>query len=112
MKAKINDKIKTLVMVEGIPKERIIPVGSIGVVIEAYESPEAEGYAVDFALPDNSLVGDFAYANAYLEPDQFEVINGHMENPKTREGTGNAIENINSQVVRATDIQKERKLTA
>jgi hypothetical protein len=71
----VNDKVKTLVMVEGIPKERIIPAGSVGVVVEAYESPEAEGYAVDFALPDHSLVGDFAYANAYLEPDQFEVAN-------------------------------------
>lgn len=78
MKAKVNDKVKTLVMVEGIPKNRIIPAGSIGVVIEAYESPEAEGYAVDFALPDPSLVGDFAYANAYLEPNQFEVANDNI----------------------------------
>jgi len=78
LKAKVNDKVKTLVRVQGIPKERIIPVGSVGVVIEAYDSPEAEGYAVDFALPDHSLVGDFAYANAYLEPDQFEVINERM----------------------------------
>ncbi len=78
MKAKVNDKVKTLVVVEGIPKERAIPVGSIGVVIEAYESPEGEGYAVDFAFPDSSLVGDLAYANAYLEPDQFEVVNECM----------------------------------
>ena len=75
MKAKVNDSVKTLVIIEGIPKERIIPLGSIGVVIEAYEGSEVEGYAVDFALPDHSLVGDFAYANAYLELDQFEVIN-------------------------------------
>ena len=50
MKAKVNDRVKTLVTVEGLPKERDIPAGSIGVVIEAYESPEAEGYAVDFAF--------------------------------------------------------------
>ncbi len=75
MKAKVNDRVKTLVTVEGIPTEKVIPVGSIGVVIEAYESPEAEGYAVDFAFPDSSLIGDFAYADAYLEPDQFEVAN-------------------------------------
>ncbi len=86
MKAKVNDRVKTLVTVEGIPKERIIPAGSVGVVIEAYESPEAEGYAVDFALPDHSLIGDFAYTNAYLEPNQFEVanesinINGFLNN--------------------------------
>jgi hypothetical protein len=71
----VNDRVKTVVTVEDIPNERIIPAGSIGVVIEAYESPEAEGYAVDFAFPDSSLVGDFAYANAYLEPDQFEITN-------------------------------------
>ena len=78
MKAKVDDWVKTLVTVEGLPNERDIPAGSIGVVIEAYESPEAEGYGVDFALPDPSLIGGFAYANAYLEPDQFEVINEHM----------------------------------
>jgi hypothetical protein len=75
LKAKVYDRVKTLVTVVDLPNDRIIPAGSIGVVIEAYESAEAEGYAVDFAFPDSSLVGDFAYANAYLEPNEFEVAN-------------------------------------
>lgn len=74
MKAKIDDRVKTLVDIQGLPKERTVPAGTIGVVVEVYESSEGEGYAVDFALPNDSFVGGFAYANAYLEPDQFEVI--------------------------------------
>ena len=72
MKAKADNHIKTLIEVESGFRDRIIPKGTFGVIIECYENPE--GYAVDLAIPDPSLVGDFNYENVILEPDQFEVV--------------------------------------
>lgn len=73
MKAAIYDKIKTTVEVQGGFSKRIYPAGTEGVVVERYEQPE-EGYAVDIAIPDETLVGGFDYENVILFPDQFVVI--------------------------------------
>jgi hypothetical protein len=81
MKAKIDAQIQTLVELQAefsgklclAERQRIIPAGEIGTVIECYTSPE-EGYAVDIALPNQVLVGEASYENIILYPDQFRVI--------------------------------------
>lgn len=73
MKAKVHDRVETLVDVKSGFSDRIIPRGTRGVVIERYSEPK-EGYAVDLAIPDASLVGGFAYDNVILYPHQFKVI--------------------------------------
>ena len=50
--------------------ETIIPAGSYGVVVECYTDPE--GYAIDFEIPDDALVGGFRYENVILFADQFD----------------------------------------
>ena len=64
--------VKTLVAVTSGFSGRIIPQGTEGTVVEQYANPE--GYAVDLALPDASLVGGYDYENVVLEPFQFEVV--------------------------------------
>ena len=73
MKAKVYDWIKTTVDVPGFVIKRIIPKGTEGTIIEAYNHPR-EGYAVDLAIPDDSLVGGFKFDNVILHPDQFTVL--------------------------------------
>jgi hypothetical protein len=73
MKAKTDDEIVTLVDVEGDFNDHMIPGGTRGVVVECYETP-TEGYAVDLAVPDESLVGGYSWENVILYPDQFEVV--------------------------------------
>jgi len=74
MKASMYDRIRTLVDVdEGFRRDRRIPAGSEGCVVERYSDPE-EGYAVDLEMPDESLVGGVSFANVILKPEQFEVI--------------------------------------
>ena len=69
MKAHVNDKVETLVNVSSDFSNRIIPRGTQGVIVEQYDNPE--GYAVDLAIPDKSLVGGFTFENVILHPDQF-----------------------------------------
>lgn len=73
MKAKINDEIITLTDIQSTWDERIFPKGITGVIVECYQNPE-EAYAVDLAIPDPTLVGEFDYENIILKPEQFEVI--------------------------------------
>jgi arsenate reductase (thioredoxin) len=73
MKATTDDEIRTLVDVTADFSDRVIPSGTRGVIVEAYDSP-VEGYAVDLAIPDDDLVGGYAYENVVLFPDQFVVI--------------------------------------
>jgi hypothetical protein len=40
--------------------------------VECYNEPQ-EGYAVDLAIPDPSLIGGFDYENVILYPEQFVV---------------------------------------
>lgn len=71
MKAQLYDEIVTLVAFQnddGI----LIPRGTRGTVVEVYRQP-LEGYAVDLALPDNSLVGGHSYENVILYPHQFAL---------------------------------------
>ena len=72
MKAHVNDKVETLVNVSSDFSNRIIPRGTQGVIVEQYDNPE--GYAVDLAIPDKSLVGGFTFENVILHPDQFKVV--------------------------------------
>ncbi|MGZ7031953.1 MAG: hypothetical protein ACXVIJ_08270 [Thermoanaerobaculia bacterium] len=74
MKASENDRVRTLVPVEADFSDAIVPAGTTGTVVDCYASPE--GYAVDLAIPDDSLVGGFRYQNVVLRPDQFELIRG------------------------------------
>ena len=72
MKAQVWDRV---VLTEDVPggfRGAIIPKGTRGAVIEAYEQPQ-EGYAVDVALPDESLVGGFRYDSIIVLPDHFDV---------------------------------------
>lgn len=73
MKARVYDKVVLTVDVPSQFRDAVIPKGTAGAVIEAYEKPE-EGYAVDVAIPDESLVGGFRYDNLVLTPDQFAVV--------------------------------------
>lgn len=73
MKAKIYSLSKTLVDVKsGFQKDLILPRGT---VVECYENPE--GYAVNLAIPDASLVGGFNYENVILFSEQFEVVDSN-----------------------------------
>jgi hypothetical protein len=69
-----NDRVRTLVPVEGDFSDITIPAGTTGTVVECYASPE--GYAVDLAIPDDSMVGGFRYQNVVLRPGQFELVRG------------------------------------
>lgn len=50
----------------------MIPTGTRGTVMERYEQPK-EGYSVDLAIADDTLVGGFRYENVVLLPEQFIV---------------------------------------
>ena len=74
MKAKLYDTIQTLVDIQADfdHRDRIIPKGTEGSIVECYENPEL--YAVDLAIPNNKLVGGFEYENVILEPTQFTIL--------------------------------------
>jgi AbrB-like transcriptional regulator len=82
VKPQIYDEVKTSVSVQADFSERHIPNGTVGTIVECYENPE--GYAVDLAIPDQKLVGGFAYENVILEPNQFEVISSNSKEPLLR----------------------------
>ncbi len=74
MKAQVYDEIETLMDVQSEFRNRIIPKGTHGTVVERYEYPR-EGYAVDLALPDDTqLDTGFDFENVVLFPDQFVVV--------------------------------------
>ena len=79
VKPQIYDEVETSVVVQAGFSERNIPKGTVGTIVECYKNPE--GYAVDLALPDEKLVGGFAYENVILEPNQFEVIRADSKEP-------------------------------
>ncbi len=72
MKAKLYDQIKALVEVQADFRDQIIPKNTLGTVVECFENPE--GYAVDLAIPNQKLVGDFEYINVTLSPDQLALV--------------------------------------
>lgn len=72
MKANLYDEIKTLVEIQDEFSNQIIPKNTLGTVVECYENPE--GYAVDLAIPNANLIGDFEYFNVILHPEQFLLV--------------------------------------
>lgn len=72
MSASENDRVRTLVPVEADFSDATVSAGTTGTIVECYPAPE--GYAVDLAIPDDSLVGGFRYQNVILRPDQFEIL--------------------------------------
>ena len=73
MKAKVNDRIKTTVDVPGFVIKGIIPKGTEGIIIEAYNHP-IEGYAVDMNVVDENTPNGYTYDNVVLLPGQFVVM--------------------------------------
>lgn len=72
-KASVDDSVELLIEVPSDFHDGVIPKGTRGIVIERYEQPR-EGYSIDLAIPDDSLVGGFHYENVVLTPEQFAVI--------------------------------------
>ena len=87
MKAQLYDIIQTLVDINADfdHRDRIIPKGTEGSIVECYENPEL--YAVDIAIPNDKLVGGFEYENVILNPTQFTTAITPVElsknNPQT-----------------------------
>ncbi|HJT92533.1 MAG TPA: hypothetical protein VJ777_11400 [Mycobacterium sp.] len=73
MKAREWDTVVLTVDVPSEFRDAIIPKGTTGGVIEAYEQP-TECYAVDVSIPDASSLSGFQYDNVILYPDQFNVV--------------------------------------
>jgi hypothetical protein len=71
-KASVEDIVELVVDVPSDFSDGMIPKGTRGTVVERYEQPK-EGYSVDLAIPDDTLVGGFRYANVVLLPEQFIV---------------------------------------
>ena len=72
-KASVEDSVELLVEIPSDFRDEVIPKGTRGTVVERYEHPK-EGYSIDLAIPDDSLVGGFRYENVVLVPEQFAVI--------------------------------------
>ncbi len=70
---RINTKIQTRIDIDSDFSDRMIPQGSIGLVVECYEHPV--GYAVDIPIPDERLSSHFTYENVIVTPEQFIVLN-------------------------------------
>lgn len=68
----LNDAVELLVDVSSDFSTDTIPKGTRGTVVECYEQP-TEGYSIDVAIPDSSLVGGFRHENVVLLPHQFFV---------------------------------------
>ncbi|MEG4807040.1 hypothetical protein QUA82_04330 [Microcoleus sp. F8-D3] len=79
MKAQLYDTIQTLVDINADfdHRDRIIPKGTEGTIVECYENPEL--YAVDLAIPNDKLVGGFEYENVILNPTQFTTLVNSVE---------------------------------
>lgn len=72
-KASVHDRVVLLVDVPCDFSEGTIPKGTLGTVVERYESPK-EGYAVDLEIADDSLAGGLRYENVVLSPQQFGIV--------------------------------------
>lgn len=72
MKAKLYDRVRTLVDMPGFISKRVVPKGTEGTIVEIFEKPEE--YAVDVDIPDEKEPTGYAFDNLPLTPEQFEVI--------------------------------------
>lgn len=85
MKARVWDQVRLLVDVPAFASDRdVIPAGTLGVVIEAYETP-VEGYAVDTSIPIHEEPSGYEYDNVLLYPDQFIVVMRYVEDESLAE---------------------------
>lgn len=80
-KAFVDDTVELLVEIPSDFSDEVIPKGTRGTVVECYQEPK-EGYSVDLAIPDDSLVGGFRYESVVLEPEQF-IVRGPDARPAT-----------------------------
>jgi hypothetical protein len=71
-KASVGDIVTLVIDISSDFSDRVIPKGVRGTVVERYEQPK-EGYSVDLAIPDETLVGEFRHENVVLLPNQFIV---------------------------------------
>ena len=71
-KASVDDIVELVVDVLSDFSDGTIPKGTRGTVVERYEQPK-EGYSIDLAIPDDTLVDGFRYENVVLSPEQFMV---------------------------------------
>lgn len=71
-KASVRDIVELVADVPSDFSDGMIAKGTRGTVVERYEQPK-EGYSVDLAIPDETLVGGFRYENVVLLPEQFIV---------------------------------------
>lgn len=71
-KASVDDIVELVVNVASDFSDSMIPKGTRGTVVERYELPK-EGYSIDLAIVDDTLVGGFRYENVVLLPEQFVV---------------------------------------
>lgn len=69
----VNDRIRTIVEIKAEFSDRIIPIGTVGHILECYTRPR-EGYSIDLYIPGAVDTEEGPYENVTLEPDQFEVI--------------------------------------
>jgi hypothetical protein len=71
-KTSVDDIVELVVDVASDFSDGMIPKGTHGTVVERYEQPK-EGYSVDLAIPDETMVGGFRHENVALLPEQFIV---------------------------------------
>ena len=71
-KASVDDIVELVVDVSSDFSDSMIPKGTHGTVVERYEQPR-EGYSIDLAIPDDTMIGGFRYENVVLLPEQFIV---------------------------------------
>ena len=88
MKAAENDRIRLLVDVSSEARDRVIPHGTEGVIVESYDDPEE--YAVDFPVHDPNVVGEKTWENVIIYPDQFDVVGRYSRPGQARAGGGGA----------------------
>ena len=77
MKAKLYDRVRTLVDVPGFISKRIVPKGTEGTIVEVFEEPEE--YAADVDIPDEKEPTGCAFDNLPLTSEQFEVIRPYLQ---------------------------------
>lgn len=68
----MGDIVELVVNVPSDFSDGVISKGARGTVVERYEQPK-EGYSIDLAIPDDTLVGGFRHENVVLLPEQFVV---------------------------------------
>ncbi|TVU55157.1 MAG: DUF4926 domain-containing protein [Arthrospira sp. PLM2.Bin9] len=66
MKAKLYDRIETVIEIKAHFGRQIIPKGTVGTVVECYQNPQ-ESYSVDLTMGGE-------YENLILNPEQFMVM--------------------------------------